>query len=242
MHRMVSSILALTTLPLLIGGMPTTQAQTTETVIRLPAPRLDGPISVERSLQARRSVRSFKKESVSLQIVSQLVWAAQGITQKSDAPAGWPWGAWQGGRRTAPSAGALYPLELYVICGAVSDLKPGIYKYKPQTHQLTLVRAGDHRSRLSAAASGQEWIAGAPCIFVVGAVFARTEVKYGQRTARYVHMEAGHAIENICLQAVALDLGSTVVGAFRDADVKEVVGMEKDEEPLAIVPVGKPAS
>lgn len=240
MPRTVSSMLAHTTLSVLIGGMSAALAQTTENVIRLPAPRSDGPMSVERALQARRSVRSFTRESVSLQVISQLAWAAQGITRRAEAPAGWQWGTWQGGRRTAPSAGALYPLELYAVCGAVNDLSPGIYKYKPQTHQLALVRAGDHRLKLSAAAMGQQWMGAAPCIFVVGAVFARTEVKYGQRAARYVHIEAGHAVENICLQAVALELGSTMVGAFRDSEVKEVLGMAKDEEPLAIVPVGKP--
>jgi len=216
--------------------------QTASQSVQLPAPRLDGKCSVEKALATRRSVRAFKDESISIGALSQLVWAAQGMTLKTDAPTGWSWGTWQGGKRTAPSAGALYPLELYVVAGKVDGLKPGVYKYKPQTHQLISIGRGDKREELATAALGQKWTAGAPCVFVVGAVYKRTEVKYGDRAPRYVHIEVGHAVENICLQAVALDLGTTMVGAFKDGDVKKVLGMSDDEEPLAIVPVGKGAS
>jgi len=136
----------------------------------------------------------------------------------------------------------LYPLELYIVVGNVDDVKPGVYKYKPQTHQLLNVLAADKRSELATAALGQRWIASAPCVLVVGAVYRRTEVKYGERAPRYVHIEVGHAVENFCLQAVALDLGTTMVGAFKDDDVKKVVGMSDEEQPLAIVPVGKAGS
>lgn len=173
--------------------------------------------------------------------LSQLVWAAQGVTLKTDAPPNWQWGPWQGGRRTAPSAGALYPLELYVIAGNVGGLEPGVYKYKPQTHQLLAVASGDRRRALAAAALGQQWIATAPCVLALGAAYGRTEVKYRERAPRYVHIEVGLAVENICLQAVALDLGTTMVGAFTDDQVKKVVGMAQDEQPLAIVPVGRAA-
>ncbi|NWG13259.1 MAG: SagB/ThcOx family dehydrogenase [Acidobacteria bacterium] len=209
--------------------------------IGLPAPRLDGSCSVEKALATRRSVRAFKEEGLSIAALSQLVWAAQGITLKTDAPPNWQWGTWQGGRRTAPSAGALYPLELYIVAGNVDGLKPGIYKYRPQTHQLLGVSTGDKRGELATAALGQKWIQTAPCVFVVGAVYSRTEVKYRERTPRYVHIEVGHAVENICLQAVALGLGTTMVGAFDDTQVKKAVGMAEDEQPLAIVPVGKNA-
>jgi SagB-type dehydrogenase family enzyme len=210
--------------------------------IQLPAPRSDSPCSVEKALLTRRSVRAFKDESISLAMLSQLVWAAQGITLKMDAPPNWAWGPWQGGKRTAPSAGALYPLEVYIVVGNVDGLNPGVYKYKPQTHQLLKVGAGDRRGELAAAAVGQKWIQSSPCVFVIGAVYSRTEVKYGERAARYVHIEVGHAVENMCLQALALDLGTTMVGAFKDDEVKKVLGMLAEEQPLAIVPVGKGTS
>jgi len=217
--------------------------QTPASVIQLPAPRTDGQCSVEKALATRRSVRGFKDVPMSIAMLSQLVWAAQGITLKIDTtPSDWSWGTWQGGKRTAPSAGRLYPLELYIVVGNVDDVKPGVYKYKPQTHQLLNVLAADKRSELATAALGQRWIASAPCVLVVGAVYRRTEVKYGERAPRYVHIEVGHAVENFCLQAVALDLGTTMVGAFKDDDVKKVVGMSDEEQPLAIVPVGKAGS
>jgi SagB-type dehydrogenase family enzyme len=210
--------------------------------IQLPSPRFDSPCSVEKALLTRRSVRAFKDESINLAMLSQLVWAAQGITLKMDTPQNWAWGPWQGGKRTAPSAGALYPLEVYVVVGNVDGLNPGVYKYKPQTHQLLKVGAGDRRSELATAAVGQKWIQSSPCVFVIGAVYSRTEVKYGERAARYVHIEVGHAVENLCLQALALDLGTTMVGAFKDDEVKKILGMLAEEQPLAIVPVGKGTS
>ena len=220
------------------GNKDTVQRRT----IQLPAPRFDSPCSVEKALLSRRSVRAFKDESISLAVLSQLVWAAQGITLKMDAPPNWAWGPWQGGKRTAPSAGALYPLEVYIVVGKVDSLRPGVYKYKPQTHQLFEVGLGDRRSELAAAAVGQKWIQTSPCVLVVGAVYSRTEVKYGKRAERYAHIEVGHAVENVCLQALALDLGTTMVGAFKDDEVKKVLGMLTEEQPLAIVPVGKGTS
>ena len=217
--------------------------QTQMSAIQLPAPRMDGQCSVEKALATRRSVRKFKDVPMSIAMLSQLVWAAQGITLKIDTtPSDWSWGTWQGGHRTSPSAGRLYPLNLYVVIGNVDGIRPGVYKYKPQTHQLLNVLASDKRSELATAALGQKWIASAPCVLVVGAVYKRTEVKYGERAPRYVHIEVGHAVENVCLQAVALDLGTTMVGAFKDDEVKKVVGMKDEEAPLAIVPVGKPGS
>jgi SagB-type dehydrogenase family enzyme len=214
-------------------------AQDTSQVIQLPAPRLDGTYSLEKAVATRRSVREFKNEALSIAALSQLAWAAQGVTEKMDAPENWTWGTWQGGKRTAPSAGALYPLELYILVGNVDGIKPGVYKYRPQTHQLAKIASGDRRKELAAAALGQSWLQSAPCVFIVTAVYQRTAVKYGERGTRYVHIEVGHTVQNICLQAVALDLGSTMVGAFKDEEVKKVVGAALDEEPLAIVPIGK---
>jgi len=207
--------------------------------IQLPDPRKEGEVSVEEALAVRRSVRSFFNEAMSFEVLSQLVWACQGVTLVMESPPGWLWGTWAGGKRTAPSAGALYPLETYLLTGDITGLGAGTYRYVPQSHQLELVGTGDKRKELALAARGQDWIAEAPAIFVVGAVLSRTAVKYAERAARYVHMEAGHAVENICLQAVALGLGTTVVGAFRDAEVHAVVGMRPEEVPLVIVPVGR---
>ena len=249
-RRDLMNIFSLIILAMIVVSLPTvvpcqdgskSAGQGAASAIQLPAPRTDGQCSVEKALATRRSVREFKDEPLSIAALSQLVWAAQGMTLKMDAPQNWSWGTWQGGKRTAPSAGALYPLELYIVVGKVDGLKPGVFKYKPQTHQLLNVLAGDKRSELATAALGQKWMESAPCVFVVGAVYKRTEVKYGERAPRYVHIEVGHAVENICLEAVALDLGTTMVGAFKDDEVKKVVGMSDEEQPLAIVPVGKGA-
>jgi len=229
----LSPIIVLCQLSSDLGGQAATLA------VQLPAPQFDGRCSVEKALATRRSVREFKDESLSIATLSQLVWAAHGMTHKMDAPPGWSWGVWQGGKRTAPSAGALYPLELYIVASKVDGLKPAVYRYRPQTHELLHVGAGDKRSELATATLGQKWIEDAPCVIVVSAVYKRTEVKYGDRAPRYVHIEVGHAVENICLQAVALDLGTTMVGAFKDDEVKKVLGMSDEEQPMAIVPVGK---
>ena len=208
-------------------------------IIHLPAPRHRGDISVEEALSGRSSVRSFTNEAITLADLSQLACACQGVTRMLECPPGWSWGAWAGGKRTAPSAGALYPLETYLLAGNVSGLGRGIYRYVPLDHRLLVVGGGDRREDLALAAHGQEWVAEAPLVFVVGVVRARTVVKYGERATRYIHIEVGHAVENICLQAVALGLGTTVVGAFKDEDVHTVVGMRPGEVPLAIVPVGR---
>jgi len=211
---------------------------TAQPTIQLPTPQLDGPCSIEKTLATRRSIRDFRNVPMSLSMLSQLVWAAQGVTRKEDAPQGWMWGPWPGGKRTAPSAGAMYPLELYVVAGNVEGLKPGIFKYQSQTHGLAVVSEGNRRSQMSTRGPGQKWIEGAPVLFVVAGVPARLEPRFGDRSARYLHFEVGHVVENICLQAVALGLGGTVVGSFVDAVVKQIVGMPEEESPLAIVPVG----
>jgi SagB-type dehydrogenase family enzyme len=156
--------------------------------IKLPKPRQDSTISVEKALKERRSVRDYKNESLTISEISQLLWSAQGITAS-------------GGLRTAPSAGALYPLEVYIIVGNVTNMKSGIYKYIPESHELVKVIAGDKRSELSNAALHQSPIKDAPAVIVISAVYERTTGKYGERGVRYVHMEVGHAAQNILLQA-----------------------------------------
>ncbi len=197
----------------------------TQTDLRLPSPRLKGPQSVEEALLTRRSIRDFGTGALSLEETAQLLWATQGIT-----------GA---GRRAVPSAGALYPLEVGLVAGAVSGLAPGVYRYRPRGHALRPVCEGDLRAKLAAAAFGQSWIARSACALVVAAVYRRTTRKYGPRGERYVHMEAGHVGQNVYLQARALGLGTTMVGAFNDAEVQQLLGFGADEAPLAVLPVGR---
>lgn len=193
--------------------------------IPLPAPVADSPVSVEEAIGARRSVREFAGRQVGLEAVGQLLWAAQGVTSS-------------GGERTAPSAGALYPLELYLVAGEVDGLDAGVYRYRPRGHVLELHRTGDHRKRLARSALRQRWVADAPSVFVIAAVFERTRRKYGGRGERYVHMEVGHAAQNIYLQAESLGLGTVMVGAFHDQEVKSVLKLPGNEAPLALMPVG----
>jgi SagB-type dehydrogenase family enzyme len=183
---------------------------------------MQGALSLEETLLRRRSVRGFSSEQLSLSEISQLLWAAQGITDPR-------------GFRTAPSAGALYPLELYVV------LEQGVFHYDPHAHSLTTVTAGDLRSDLYEVSLKQDPILDAPMILVVTAVFSRTEDKYGYaRSPRYVYLEAGHAAQNVLLQAVSLNLGAVPIGAFEDMRVQEVLGLPADHEPLYLIPVGHP--
>ena len=189
--------------------------------IALPAPRLKGEMSLEETLAARRSVRKFTEEELTLEETSQLLWAAQGITA-----------AWGG--RTAPSAGALYPLEVYV---ATAD---GLYHYVPQGHKAIVESRADLRDELWRAGLSQDAIREAPAVFIVTAVYARTERKYGGRAERYVKLEAGHAAQNLLLQAVALGLGGVPIGAFYDDQVQSVLSLPSDHEPLYLIPIGHP--
>ena len=203
-------------------------APETGETLRLPNPRPSGPLSVEEALTMRRSVREFGSASVELYEVGQLLWAAQGITDSQS----WP-------LRTAPSAGALYPLEIALLVGDVNGLASGVYRYLPRSHALRLLFKGDRRVSLANAALGQSWVAEAACALVLTAVYQRTTSKYGERGERYVHMEVGHVGQNVYLQARALGLGTTMVGAFRDQEVHPVLGLEVDEAPLAILPIGR---
>jgi SagB-type dehydrogenase family enzyme len=194
--------------------------------IQLPEPRYDGDVSVEHALQMRRSVRSYKNDPLNISDISQILWSAQGIT----SPRGF---------RTAPSAGALYPLELYVIAGDIISLPPAIYKYKPHGHLLLKIVSGDRRSELSRAALRQSSIRKAPAVLLFCAVYERTTGKYSQRGIRYAHMEVGHAAQNASLQAIALGLNTAVIGAFRDTEVKKIAALAAKEQPQYFVPIGR---
>ncbi len=207
-----------------VSGQETDQA--VNNTVSLPEQRLDGEVSLEQSLSERRSTRSYSGESLTLAEVSQLLWAAQGVTDAS-------------GHRTAPSAGAIYPLELYLVAGNVENLEPGLYHYLPGKHQLVLVADGDVRTDLASAALSQSSVRNGAVSIVITAVYERTTARYGERGIRYVHIEVGHAAQNICLQAAALGLGLVTVGAFDDEQVSEILDLPADENPLYIIPVGR---
>ncbi len=197
-----------------------------EKIIKLPAPRKKSNTSIEETLTWRRSVRTYSDAPLTLADISQLLWSAQGITNSE-------------GYRTAPSAGALFPLEVYLAAGHVENLINGVYKYHPSPHELTLMFEGDKRADLSRASLDQECILKSSASIVIAAVFERITVKYGKRGIMYVHMEAGHAAQNIHLQAEALNIGSVVIGAFYDEKVKNIFRLPLDEKPLIIMPLGK---
>jgi len=195
--------------------------------ISLPAPLRNSNFSIERALRERRSVREFGKTALTQEEVSQLLWSAQGITDRD-------------GLRTAPSAGALYPLALYLVAGNVERLAAGVYKYASDGHRLDPVVLGDRRGELAAAALDQECVAHSAAVLAITAVERRTMRKYGARGVRYVHIETGHAGQNICLQATALGLGAVTVGAFDDEAVKRVLHLPGEETALYLIPIGRP--
>jgi SagB-type dehydrogenase family enzyme len=189
----------------------------------LPPPSLKGSRSLEETLNQRRSVRDFDDQPLTAAQIGQLLWAAQGTTNER-------------GFRTAPSAGALYPLELYLVTA------DGVFRYDPANHELQPTSSQDARPRLFQSALEQEPVRRAPAVFVFTAVYERTRIKYGEeRTPRYVHLEAGHAAQNLLLEAVALDLGAVPIGAFHDQEVQSALGLPADHQPLYLIPVGHPA-
>ncbi len=196
----------------------------TPDVIKLPAPLHDSDTSVEEALLDRRSVREYRDEPITPGELSQLLWAAQGTAGRG---------------RTAPSAGGLYPLEVYVAVGNVEDMAPGIYKYGPEGHELFRIADGDKRGELADAALGQASVKNGAADIVIAGVYERTTGKYGPPGVKYVHMEAGHASQNVYLQAASLGLGTVAIGAFYDEAVKKAVDMPAGEQPLYIMPVGR---
>jgi len=188
-------------------------------IIELPQPNMDGSISLEKVIAGRRSRRNFLRETLTLEQIGQLVWAAQGQDTGSRY-------------RTTPSAGATYPLEVFVV---TSD---DLFHYLPQKHILEVLVEKDLRSGLAGAAWGQEFIEAAPLTIVFTAQFSRTTGRYGQRGIRYVYMEAGHAAQNVGLQAEAMGLGSVAVGAFDDTSVSRLLSLPDYLEPVYMVVVG----
>lgn len=194
--------------------------------VELPAPELGINVPLQQALHERRSVRSYQDRSLSLAEVGQLLWAAQGVTDLRT------------GFRTAPSAGATFPLEIYLLAGDVEELAPGLYRYVPDGHALLPTGGSDLRTDLYNVGLRQEPLRVAPAVLVISAVHSRTSRRYGARAERYVAMEAGHASQNIYLQAAALGLGTVAIGAFDDAGVSRVLGLPGNEQPLYLMPVG----
>jgi len=194
--------------------------------VSLPEPRSDGAISLEKALHQRKSKRSFSAEPLTLNEVSQLLWAAQGVNRPNE-------------KRTAPSAGALYPLELYLVAGNVEGLEQGVYKYQSRRNALQLIAKGDFRADLATAALRQDCVKAGAAVLVIAAVYERTTRKYGERGLRYVHMEVGHVAQNIYLQSASANLSTVFVGAFRDDKVKKLLNLPFSEQPLGLMPVGR---
>ncbi|MEM9132276.1 MAG: SagB/ThcOx family dehydrogenase [Actinomycetota bacterium] len=189
-------------------------------VLELPEPRIQGETSFEAALLQRRAIRDFTPEALSPAQLGQLLWAAQGES---------------GDGRNAPSAGALYPLEVYV---AHQD---GIFHYRPGDHEVALTSAEDIREELAAAALDQRAFHTAPAVIAIAGVTERTAAKYGDRAEQYVLIEVGHAGQNVLMQAAVLGLGAVPTGAFDDDDVAALFEMPAGTRPLYLIPVGTPA-
>lgn len=191
-------------------------------MISLPPPKTKGGVSLEEAIAKRRSERDFLDKPLNLTQLSQILWAAKSV----------------------PSAGALYPLELYLVVGkkGVENLEAGVYHYLPQKHSIKIHKRGDLRRDLAEAALGQYFLAEAPVSLVITADYERTTGKYGERGVRYVHIEVGHVGENVYLQAEALGLGTVVVGAFHDEEVTKILNLPPTHKPLYLMPLGWPST
>ena len=198
-------------------------------ITMLPKPRLKGEMSLEEAIEGRRSERSFKDIALAKEQLSQILWAAQGITDPDPRRRFF---------RAAPSAGAQYPLDVYVVVGMVEELDAGVYHYDPHEHSTRLLVGGDLREPLARACVAQMFIADAPISIVITAEYGRITDRYGDRGVRYAHMEVGHVGQNIHLQAEALGLGTVVIGAFMDGEVAEILHLPDRHRPLYVMPVG----
>jgi len=197
-------------------------------VMKLPQPKMEGSISVEQAIRQRRTIRAFSSRILQLDQLSQLLWSAQGLTGSRRF------------KRAAPSAGALYPMDVYAVVGqnSVVQIDAGVYRYEPRAHMLALVTNQDLRDRVARAAISQMWMANAPINLVITAEYSRVIGKYGKRGIRYAQIEAGHIGQNLFLQAEAVGLKAGIVGAFHDKEVAEVMKLPRSYEPLLIMPIG----
>lgn len=228
MRFIIPVITAFIILSTISGGR--IMAQEEKKMIALPKPKVRGTVSLEETIKKRRSRRNFLDKPLTLEQVSQLLWAAQGITDERT------------GFRASPSGGACYPLDIYLVIGknSVEGLEAGVYRYLVSNHSLEIHLRGDKRRALALASLGQMFIARAPISIVTTVEYSRITSRYGQRGVRYAHIEIGHVGENIYLQTEALGLGTVAIGAFSDGMVAKVLSLPKGHEPLYIMPVGYP--
>ena len=196
--------------------------------MKLPDPRLKGGMSLEEAIYRRRTKRKFSDQPLAIAPFAQLLWSAQGVTGADKF------------KRSAPSAGALYPMDLYAAVGeaAVETLIAGLYHYHPRDHGISLLKHGDLRKTLAKASLHQMWMATAPAMLIITAEYQRITGKYGRRGIRYAMIEAGHIGQNILLQAVSLGLVAGIVGAYQDQKIQSLLGLKDSHEPLLIIPVG----
>lgn len=199
-----------------------------QAVMKLPPPQTKGRITVEEALEQRRTVRAYQSRLLKLNQLSQLLWAAQGLTGNS------------GYKRAAPSAGALYPMDVYAVLGhdSIAQMEAGVYRYEPKKHALAEIARQDVKNAVAKAALWQMWMSKAPVNLIITAEYRRITGKYHKRGERYAMIEAGHIGQNIFLQAEALGLKAGIVGAFRDHTLKRVLKIPPSHEPLMIMPVG----
>ncbi|HEX9882921.1 MAG TPA: SagB/ThcOx family dehydrogenase [Desulfobaccales bacterium] len=195
--------------------------------VKLPPPSHKGAVSVAEALKARRTVRHFASRPLALAQVGQILWAADGLSDPR-------------GLRTAASAGATYPLELYLVVGerGVTNLDPGVYRYLVAEHALTPTVRGDQRAPVARASLHQSWMAQAPVMVIIAADYRRCTARYGDRGVMYTHMESGHVGQNVFLMAEALGLGAGIVGAFEDRGLSQVLQLPQGQVPLLVMPVG----
>ena len=212
----------------LFAAIGLSETENAHALISLPKPSSDGKVSLEKAIKARRTIRDFRERSLSLNHLSQLLWAAQGITEPTT------------GRRAAPSGGALYPLDIYILIGenGVEKMEAGVYHYLPKEHSVSMILKGDRRREIASASLSQMWMAKAPVLFIITAEYKRITGKYGERGVRYALIEVGHVAQNLFLQSEALGLGAGIVGAYNDPEVSKVAGLPSKHEPLLIMPVG----
>ncbi len=195
--------------------------------VDLPEFNTEGETSLEQALSKRKSTRSYADKPLKMEEAAQLLWAAQGVNRPRQ------------GFRTAPSAGALFPLEVFLVAGNVEELDPGVYRYLPKEHKLKKEKAGNVQGDLHRSALGQSSVRDAPAVLVIAGIYERTTGRYGDRGRQYVHMEVGHAGQNIHLQAETLGLGTVVIGAFDDSGVQAALGLQDNETPMYLMPVGR---
>lgn len=208
-------------------------------IIELPAPSFDGSTSVENALLTRRSERVYLQNAIKFEDLSQILWAAQGVTREIDTvPRVFIGEKWFGGVRTAPSAGALFPIELYIAAGNVENIDPGLYKYNALNHTLIKIMDGDKREEVRKAALGQSAVKNGPACIIVAANIGRTEYKYKSRASQYVYIESGAVCQNIYLQCNTLGIGTVLIGAIREDPMKIALGLPDSETPIAVMPIG----